>query len=677
MEFAFVAYTNNNEQYMNLLKTTIDSVLLFSKHPIIIYLVDISPEMGQGFFRQNSRIHYRHIDEKLPSIYYYKPRILADAIEKGLKNGYYIEADDVVTPICDGLDKRAKNLGDLPLSPIHPNKNHVPGKEFMDKLGVAEKTQPYIHAAHVLFNSTHLDFMKEWLNLCLQVSGENWDETVLNCMFWKRQCTDDYLFQNDPWYENFYTDQESRYSSCTYHGCKDPALQKKLFDDIRGYYLQTSVGDKDALNKDQSWWNRNVDNRVHEIKAWHGTDEAMTKIYSRQYVKRKGYKTVIDLGCADATMYTGFKKDGIQVDYVGIDSCRFFVEDNNRKGIKTIESDVRSTPFDDNSFDVVYSRHIIEHQPEFSDYMAETIRIAKREALHIFFKRPSTTEMIHYDPKENMYHNTYCKKDIERFLTRHPKVENFVWVSGLNTELEDALHIFVKNSTEETAQTNTEKLTRELDSFQSIWSGGFFNDIKTDERKLDDLLKFLKAYISDKTTVLEVGCGRGAWTKEILEAKKIYCLDALSAEHNGFWNYVGESGREKIEYTQVKDFSCSTVPDNSIDLLFSYDVFCHISYSGMREYMKNIYPKLKSGAMCLVMVADSEKYRTFAEPGITPGYSSHEEEVKDYDGAPSPGRWYWYGVKKFCETLRDCGYDVITEDLNIIKRDPVTMFRKV
>lgn len=216
-----------------------------------------------------------------------------------------------------------------------------------------------------------------------------------------------------------------------------------------------------------------------------------------------------------------------------------------------------------------------------------------------------------------------------------------------------------------------EKLQKELQSFSTIWRGGYFNNIENDERNLMAIKEgCIDEYLTEQDVVLEIGCGRGAWTKHLSQkAKYTYCFDALSAQHNCFWEYIGENNKDKINYIHVSDFSCKDIPDNSISFLFSYDVFCHISYSGMTEYFKNLYPKLKSGAKCFVMVADYDKYSKFRTPT--------SEKVEDYDGEPSPGRWYWYGTKRFCAALRNLGYIVLNEDMDLIRRDPITFFTKL
>lgn len=193
----------------------------------------------------------------------------------------------------------------------------------------------------------------------------------------------------------------------------------------------------------QTWWNDNVEKMIGTFNMWIGNENANTKLYSRLYIYNKEFKSIVDLGCANASMYDGFKKEMYNIDYTGVDSCIYLIEQNKQRGINCILSDVIKTPFDDNSFDISYSRHIIEHQPEFRKYLQETIRISKKEVLHIFFKIPGDDkENIFYTENDNLYHNTYCKKDIEKYLENHLRVKEFSW-EKLNNDEECALHIIL------------------------------------------------------------------------------------------------------------------------------------------------------------------------------------------------------------------------------------------
>lgn len=233
MDFAYVTFVNNNQNYIDLMKETIRSVEKFSKYKIIVYCIDIPDD---NIFSNHEKVIVKHIrNVNLPIIYYYKPYIIIDAIESGLvKHGYYIESDDVITPFCDLIYNIAQKLDILPISPVHPDDVIIPYDNF--RVSNVNKTQHYIHA-HVLFKYTNLKFLKEWMELCMiYLFYRNADETALNLMYWKYNCKYHYLDIIDPWYECFYTDEKYKKIAYTFHGCKYPHIQKKLLDDMIQYY---------------------------------------------------------------------------------------------------------------------------------------------------------------------------------------------------------------------------------------------------------------------------------------------------------------------------------------------------------------------------------------------------------------------------------------------------------
>ena len=189
--------------------------------------------------------------------------------------------------------------------------------------------------------------------------------------------------------------------------------------------------------------------------------------------------------------------------------------------------------------------------------------------------------------------------------------------------------------------------------------------------------------INKDTIVLEIGPGRGSWTKTMIKyiPKKIFCLDVFSAEYNNFWNFVGMENKNKIEYFKVNDFLCNDLQDNSIDFLFSYDVFCHISYNNTELYLKNLYSKLKKDAVCSIMIADYDKSIKNNKPIVRVRaplgtYNSFQEEIEDINGAFYKGRFYYYGIDKFCKLIKKYNYTIINKDIGLDDQNIICMFKK-
>lgn len=256
----------------------------------------------------------------------------------------------------------------------------------------------------------------------------------------------------------------------------------------------------------------------------------------------------------------------------------------------------------------------------------------------------------------------------------------------------------------------------EIESFKHIWEGGYHEGDPLDPMApstYGDIgylsvihvvyLMCIKPYVNESTRVLEIGPGRGAWTRSILKhaPQNIVCVDALTAEHNKFWEYVGS--HTNINYFVATDFSLGMVEDNSIDYFFSFGCMCHISPDMVEEYIRNLSDKMCDGANGFMMIADYEKANMAIDnvrnlsslrvlqsvafngrryiplkklaSAIRPQMTAHLRFRKlDEDMIPRPGRWYHMGLARALDALTRNGFLVINPDIDAVKRDPVIHF---
>lgn len=261
-------------------------------------------------------------------------------------------------------------------------------------------------------------------------------------------------------------------------------------------------------------------------------------------------------------------------------------------------------------------------------------------------------------------------------------------------------------------RTTDTKLSSELASFAEIWRGGYYEGdplaplARSTYRQINYMsvlhatyLRCIKPYVTPETVALEIGPGRGAWTRCMLEAREVWALDALSAEHNGFYEFLGHPSH--VKYFQVEDFSCGMLPDDHFNYMFSFGALCHVSFDGITQYATNLLPKLKSGAECFWMVADYAKFNAaVTELKSTSIWMNAAPSAKkfalirqlfrafsrldnpqrplspDMDDVPRPGRFYNSGTERTCAMLESIGYEVKDKDVGTILRDPMIYFRK-
>jgi hypothetical protein len=253
------------------------------------------------------------------------------------------------------------------------------------------------------------------------------------------------------------------------------------------------------------------------------------------------------------------------------------------------------------------------------------------------------------------------------------------------------------------------RLSEEIESFESLWPGGYYAGDPLEPtgqsayRELGFInvlhvayLRCIKPYVGSETIALEIGPGRGAFTRTLLSCKEVWCLDALPEDHNKFYEFLGYPSN--VKYFQVTDFSCDMLPDNYFTYMFSFGTLCHVSFDGITEYARNLFPKLRQSANCFWMIADYQKYnsalnnlaRLSIVENLFPGGRRYlglkaairsltamrvkRLEIKDRDHLPRPGRWYDAGIERTCTMLEKVGYKIIDQDTGVNLRDPVIHF---
>jgi 2-polyprenyl-3-methyl-5-hydroxy-6-metoxy-1,4-benzoquinol methylase len=230
-------------------------------------------------------------------------------------------------------------------------------------------------------------------------------------------------------------------------------------------------------------------------------------------------------------------------------------------------------------------------------------------------------------------------------------------------------------------------LVNELQSFQKIWNGGYRTGYNA-KRNQAGLESYLKETILPEHNVFEIGCGGGQWTKLLSSlANTVICNDAKTLEDNELFPYLHSYNVGKnVSFFQAKNFDLDQIPDNSLDIVFSYDVFCHISLSGQREYIRNLYNKCKRGCLLMIMIADAHKYAqsepehihlAFGHTALIDLNSAIENTISDCDGKSAEGRWYFVGLDNFIAIVQENNYSILTKDLCIDKTNPIVLFTKL
>jgi len=126
-----------------------------------------------------------------------------------------------------------------------------------------------------------------------------------------------------------------------------------------------------------------------------------------------------------------------------------------------------------------------------------------------------------------------------------------------------------------------------------------------------EIMQMVKKNVSKDSTVLEIGCGNGYWTNRINPlCNKMYAIDLIPRPNID----------EKIIYIENNDreYNCNYVETESIDFVFSFGVFCHLSLPACEEYLQDIIRVLKPNGKALLMYGDEiGLQKHFKNPNLT------------------------------------------------------------
>ena len=190
---------------------------------------------------------------------------------------------------------------------------------------------------------------------------------------------------------------------------------------------------------------------------------------------------------------------------------------------------------------------------------------------------------------------------------------------------------------------------KQLNLLKAVWGEGFLSPGGVDE--IDEIMKGVDA--SGKS-ILDIGCGCGGAAIHLIKnhgAKSVLGIDTESL--------VIQRAKElavKYDLSNFAKFRCVKpglldILDESIDLVFSKEVFLHISNKD--ELIKDIYRVLKPGGM--VAVSDWMRIDD-KSPSI---------QMQEYIAAEGLDM-YMCSLKRYVQALKNTGFiDIVIKDRNV------------
>ena len=213
-----------------------------------------------------------------------------------------------------------------------------------------------------------------------------------------------------------------------------------------------SVVQEDIVIKShEQWWEKNLST----FSEWTGDENIVSRVKARTHIEKKGYKTILDVGCGLCIDFLGYVQSKSVIEYQGLEISQLLVDRAQRMGISVKRGSVEQITFEDSTFDVCYARHLIEHLEYYKKAIAEMVRVAQREVIIVFFIKPTYSSDRIYSEIDRgcqLYYNHYNKLGIEKYLKSLPKVKKFDLWEDADGRWEDVdgkeviLHIYLNQA---------------------------------------------------------------------------------------------------------------------------------------------------------------------------------------------------------------------------------------
>ena len=185
-----------------------------------------------------------------------------------------------------------------------------------------------------------------------------------------------------------------------------------------------------TINPEELWFNT-PDTETLCRAGGNGPNHPSQLYAIKKYVKPG--MTFLDYGCGSATTWEAINKElpDLRLEYLGMDIIPKNVEwcqENFPKGQFVVNPSIHKINQPDESYDVVYSRHVVDHMNSFEEAMDEHCRVAKKlvivvlwtglldgdehEIKNIVDQRGLPTEKTYI----NEYTNNYSRKKVLGYL---------------------------------------------------------------------------------------------------------------------------------------------------------------------------------------------------------------------------------------------------------------------
>ena len=179
--------------------------------------------------------------------------------------------------------------------------------------------------------------------------------------------------------------------------------------------------------------------------------------------------------------------------------------------------------------------------------------------------------------------------------------------------------------------------------------------------------KALQPHLRSDAKVLELGPGKGSWSRAILRHIPQGELHTVDFQDVTPWLKPNEY-RGRLRCHRVQDNSFEGLPEGYFDVFWSFGVLCHNQTSSIQNILSRARWKMKPRAVAVHQYGDWEKLEAFGwdRGGVPQEFKSKtDEEI-----------WWPRNDQRLMTTLAtEAGWEVVSADLNLLERDSLILLR--
>ncbi len=177
----------------------------------------------------------------------------------------------------------------------------------------------------------------------------------------------------------------------------------------------------------------------------------------------------------------------------------------------------------------------------------------------------------------------------------------------------------------------------------------------------------LAPYLSSSSKVLELGPGRGSWSRAILSVVtngQLHTVDYVDV--NQWLNPVQYDGR--LICHQVQDNNFHELPEGYFDTFWSFGVLCHNNIENIEIILANARAKMKPGGIAVHQYADWRKLDKFGwQKGRVP---------ENFKSMPDQDVWWPRNDQETMSRVAErAGWAIVTPDLGLMARDSIVVLK--